>query len=122
MRKGPGHDSADGPTETIEYNSTLRGTTLPQKVAPRKAQQLLYSLHVPEVAEFNPKGVIQSSSSVSCPCLRGKHCPVRTLVAYLLCLQKPSYITRPRVHLETWFWLHKMQILLYRTYPYIEYF
>ena len=84
--------------------------------------KLLYSLHVPEVAEFNPKGVIQSSSSVSCPCLRGKHCPVRTLVAYLLCLQKPSYFTRPRVHLETWFWLHKMQILFYRTYPKMEYF
>ena len=59
LRKGPGYRSADGPTETIEYNSTLRGTTLPQKVAPRKAQQLLYSLHVPEVAEFNPMGVIQ---------------------------------------------------------------
>ena len=67
-------------------------------------------------------GQLLIPSSVSCPCLRGKHCPVRTLVAYLLCLQKPSYITRPRVHLETWFWLHKMQILFYRTYPKMEYF
>ena len=35
LRKGTTHDSADGPTETIECNSTLRGSTLPQKVAPR---------------------------------------------------------------------------------------
>ena len=30
LRKGLGYHSADGPTETIEYNSTLRGTTLPK--------------------------------------------------------------------------------------------
>ena len=60
LRKGLGYHSADGPTETIEYNSTLRGTTLPKSGTPRKAQQLPYSLHVPEAAEFNPEGVILS--------------------------------------------------------------
>ena len=87
----------------------LRGTTLPQKVAPRKAQQLPYSLHVPEAAEFNPKGVIQLPLVYHVLFLRGKHVPSEPSL-HIYYVFKPKLHTRPRVHFKLGLF-HKMQIL-----------
>ena len=65
LRKGLGYHSADGPTETIEYNSTLRGTTLPQKVAPLAKHN---NSHTPYTSlrrqNLTPRVLFSSSSSV----------------------------------------------------------
>ena len=88
--RGTTHRSADrahGDHRVILY---APGTNPSQKWHPAK-HNLPHSLHVPEAAEFNPKGVIQLPLVYHVLFLRGKHVPSEPSL-HIYYVSKSSFI------------------------------